>query len=198
MKKMLLILLLFLSQIGFTQNVAKKSKVPDWSGSVGEQFKEVYTKAGKYQEYKVIKAYWFQKLKKNTLDSLSSLRTNISNLNAEITKLNQQIDGLKADINAKNDNINALKDQKDNINLFGIKMAKSNYNILLWSIISVLFLLLIFFIYRFIDNNKITKETLENYKELSNEYQTFRSRSLEREQALQRKLLDEVNRNSTS
>ncbi len=197
MKKVLLLLFLGLSALSYSQS-PKKSKIPDWSGNIKQQFDEVYIKSGKYQDYKVIKAFWFQKLKKHTLDSMLSLQKNIVENKKEIEKLNSEIVALKSDIDKKTQTIKGLEGQKDNIELFGVQMNKTSYNILLWSIIGVLAFLLVFFIFRFINNNKVTKDTLESFKDLSDEYQAFRSRSLEREQALQRKLINEINKNNAS
>ena len=60
--------------------------------------------------------------------------------------------------------------EKDNINFFGFLLSKPLYNSILWSIIAVLFGLLLIYIFRFnrIDNNTaITKITPESIKNLT-------------------------------
>ncbi len=197
MKKYIFLLSFLVVNFLWSQNV-KKNKVPEWNGSIKRQFEEVFNKSGKYQDYKVIKSYWFVKLKKNTLDSIGVLQKEIKDLNLEIDKFEKQIDELKNDIAKRDTEIQKLNGQKDRISFLGFQMSKPAYNILVWSLIGILFLLLLFFIYRFYQSNQITKETLENYKNLSDEYESFRTQSLERVQALQRKLLDATNNQSAN
>mgnify|MGYP000980848982 CR=1 FL=1 len=47
--------------------------------------------------------------------------------------------------------------EKDKISLFGMQLSKGLYNIMLWSIIGVLLLLVFTFIYKFKTSNSITK-----------------------------------------
>ena len=45
--------------------------------------------------------------------------------------------------------LDTTNSEKNNMALFGMKMSKINYNVLMWSIIAGLFALLIFFFYKF-------------------------------------------------
>ena len=85
--------------------------------------------------------------------------------------------------------------REDGISLFGILLKKSTYNALLWTIIGLLFLLLMVFISRFRSSNKITRAAKEKLAETEMEFEGFRQRSLEREQQIRRKLQDEINKN---
>ena len=198
MKKFTLFFLFFIFLSGAFCQPVKKKKVPEWNGNIKSQFEEVFNKSGKYQDYKVIKSYWFTKLKKNTLDTLALREKEIKNLKAEIQRLNKKINELEYDIVQDKGTIDKLNNKVDNINLFGIGLSKKTYNLILWGIISILLILLLFFIFKFRNSNAITKETLANYKDLSDEYESYRTQSLERVQALQRKLLDATNNQSAN
>ncbi len=196
MRKIFLFILLVSLQ-SLTAQEKTKSKLPDWNGSIEQQFKEVYSKSGKYQEYKVIKAVWYNRLRKNVSDTLSGLKKEIRKQNKKIENLQKEIASLNKDINERDTSIEDLKKQKDSIRLLGVDIKKGTYNTILWLIIIALATALVFFIYRFINSNAITKETLEKYNELSEEYQGFRTRSLEREQSLKRQLIDEINKHNS-
>ncbi len=197
MKKIVFWLVLFGFGSLWAQNV-KKKKVPEWNGNISSQFEEVFNKSGRYQDYKVIKSYWFTKLKKNTLDTLASREKEIKNLKAEIQHLNKKINELEYDIVQDKEMIDKLENKVDNINLFGSWLSKKTYNLILWGIVSILSILLLFFIFKYRNSNLITKETLANYKDLSDEYESYRTQSLERVQSLQRKLLDATNNQSAN
>ncbi len=196
MKKIFLLILLLAVQVFFAQD-AKKSKVPDWNGNIEQQFKEVYSKSGKYQEYKVIKASWYNRLRKNVSDTLGALKNEIVKQKKTIRNLEKEIKSLNNSIAERDETITDLRKQKDSIHFLGMDIHKGTYNMILWLIIISLAIALIFFIYRFINSNAVTKETLEKYKELSEEYQGFRTRSLEREQSLKRQLIDEMNKHNS-
>ena len=196
MKKIFL-LFLIISLHNINAQEAKKSKIPDWMGNIEQQFKDVYSKSGKYQEYKVIKATWYNKLRKNVTDTLSGLNKQIYSQNKKINALQKEIKTLNNKISDREVTISELKKQKDSIRFFGMDVSKATYNMILWLIIAALAIGLVFFIYRFINSNAVTKETLEKYKELSDEYQGFRTRSLEREQSLKRQLIDEMNKHNS-
>jgi hypothetical protein len=196
MKRLLFILLIFSLSNLYSQEKTK-SKLPDWNGSIEQQFKEVYSKSGKYQEYKVIKASWFNRLRKNVNDSILYLKNQIVSQQKSINKLEENINSLKDQISVRDKKIKDLEKEKDSIRFLGADISKSTYNLILWFIIAFLTVGLVFFVYRFMNSNAITKETLEKYNDLSSEYQHFRTRSLEREQSLKRQLIDEINKHNS-
>ena len=78
--------------------------------------------------------------------------------------------------------------------LFGMQMSKTNYNVLMWSIIGGLLALLVFFIYKFKNSNDITREANKNLAEIEEEFDEHRRTALEREQKVRRQLQDELNK----
>lgn len=64
----------------------------------------------------------------------------------------------------------------------------------MWSVIAVLFALLLFFIYRFKNSNAVTITTKESLENLENEFKEHRTFALEREQKVMRQLQDERNK----
>jgi hypothetical protein len=74
-------------------------------------------------------------------------------------------------------------------------MGKTNYNILMWSIIAALLSLLLFFIYKFKNSNALTREAKLKLDEVETEFEEHRRTALEREQKVRRQLQDELNKN---
>ncbi len=158
------------------------------------QFDYVLKKSGNYQDYKVIKKGWFQKLKKNTIDSLQTLESKLQATNQQITSQQTTISKLETNLSQTNENLVNVTQEKDNLNFLGMAMTKKSYKTLMWSIISGLLLLLIFFIFKFKNSNAITVQAKKSLAETEIEFEEHRRRALEREQKVMRKLQDEINK----
>ena len=83
---------------------------------------------------------------------------------------------------------------KNSINFFGIPLEKDIYSSIVWGIILVLGVLLIVFISKFAKSNSTTRSTLKDFEDLQNEYEEYRTKSIEREQKVRRQLQDEINK----
>ena len=79
--------------------------------------------------------------------------------------------------------------------LFGMQLGKTNYNVLMWSIVAALFALLIFFILKFKGSNSLTRDAKLKLEEVEAEFEEHRKIALEREQKVRRQLQDEINKN---
>lgn len=186
---------LFITNLSFAQEAEIDGPKPSLnSGTIESQFNYLYKKSGSYQEYKVVKKTFFNKIKGNVLDSLKSIKTNLSETKKVVETQNAEIEKLKSDLKTTNDNLTSVTKEKDNIKFLGIPMTKGSYNGLLWSIITILVLCLLFFIYRFKNSNAITKLANQNLAETEEEFESFKARALEREQKVRRELQDEINK----
>ena len=79
--------------------------------------------------------------------------------------------------------------------LLGMQTSKTNYNVIMWSIIAALTAFLLFFIYKFKNSNSLTKEAKHKLEEVETEFEEHRRTALEREQKVRRQLQDELNKN---
>ena len=191
--KFLIILFITASLSGFSQEIVNEQEIKE-DTSIKGQFDKIYRISTTYQVYKVISKDKYQSLKKNVLDSIKNLETQISNkenlLKSErekITKTNELLSKTQADLVASNK-------KENSISLFGIQLSKIKYNLLLWSIIIISLLLLFYFIFKFSRSNILTKEAQNNLLEVEQEFEQHRKKSLEREQKLRRQLQDEINK----
>jgi hypothetical protein len=162
--------------------------------SLKGQFDKIYRTSTKYQTYKVISIDKFNTLKSNVLDSIQKANKTILDKEKQlaeelikIEELNKKLDKTEADLKI------ALT-KENSILLFGAELPKVTYNLILWSIILVLGILLTLFIVRFSRSNVLTKKAQESLIEVEEEFEMHRKKSLEREQKLRRKLQDEINK----
>jgi len=188
-----LVLLITTSTIG--QTTEENEPKPSLNrGTIESQFDYLYKKSGSYQEYKVVKKTFFHKIKANVLDSLKSLKKELADTKQIVESQNNEINNFKSDLKTTNDNLTNVTKEKDNIKLLGIPMTKAAYNSLLWSLIIGLVFLLLFFVFKFKNSNAITKQSNKSLAETEDEFETYKTKALEREQKVRRELQDEINK----
>lgn len=158
------------------------------------QFDKIFRISTSFQTYKVIDREKYIELKENVLDSLKKSKKalyekekllkseleNISLLNDSLTKTKLDLESVKL--------------KENSISFFGGQLNKTSYNLILWTIIIGLASSLGFFVYKFSKSNILTKEAHESLISVEEEFNTFRKKSIEREQKLRRQLQDEINK----
>lgn len=192
MKKILFLSLpLFL----FALQVSAQDSIQVRKNTLNDQMSEAFDKSNSYQEYKVIKKTQLATLKRNILDSVSSLERKINEQGNDLKLQKNEIDSLRQNLNNTQQNLVASKEKEDGIEVLGISTSKTTYNTLMWSIIFILLLVSGFLFYRFLNSHKITNAAQLKMAEMEIELEDYRRNSLEREQKLRRKLQDEINKN---
>lgn len=171
-------------------------------GPISSQFDYISKKSGNYRadgvRYEVVKESNLYTLRKNVLDSIAEMNKRTGELKATIAGHETTISSLNKKLDETTTNLTSVTEEKDSMSFLGISVSKGTYNIILWTIIAGLFVLLGVFIYRFRNSNILTQEAKQNLSELEIEYEDHRRRSLEREQKISRQLQDELNRQKKS
>lgn len=192
MKKIIFITLpLFL----FCLHVSAQDSIQVKRNTLNDQMTEAFDKSNSYQEYKVIKKTQLSTLKRNILDSVSSLDKKINSQETELKSQKASIDSLRGNLKSTKQNLTNSKEKEDGIELFGILTSKATYNGIMWTIIAILLIASGFLFYRFLNSHKTTNEAQLKMAEMEIELEDYRRNSLEREQKLRRKLQDEINKN---
>jgi hypothetical protein len=168
-------------------------------GSINDQFEFVMKKSynwkdEKRQSYEVIKRDMILTLKNHTLDSLNALQTKLDSTKNTVSDQKNEINILKTDLAKTQDKLDSVNKEKDSMVLLGLQMSKLMYNLLMWSIIAVLLILLLTFVYKFKRSNVLTKASKSDLTELEAEFEEHRRIALEREQKVRRMLQDEINK----
>lgn len=170
------------------------------SGNIDSQFEYVFRKSGNFkgtngQPYEAVKQAWLLKLKANVLDSLKTTYKDLANSEATVANQVKEIDDLKAKLGNTQTTLDQTNEEKNNMALLGMQTSKTNYNVIMWTIIAALTALLLFFIYKFKNSNSLTKEAKHKLEEVETEFEEHRRTALEREQKVRRQLQDEINKN---
>ncbi len=186
------------SHLHFAQDSEKTEELSLDKGTIESQFQYLYKKSGNYnaegKRYEVVRTINLDKLKKNVLDSVVAARTNAAELKNTISTHEATIETLNSKLKETTDNLATVTDEKDSMSLVGAQVSKATYNVILWTIIIGLLLLLLLFIYKFRRSNILTQDAKSNLAELETEYEDHRRRALEREQKISRQLQDEINK----
>lgn len=191
--RLLTLIALLLSSVSFTQETTLKD-----TNSIENQFEELYKKSSTYQIYKVISKDKYQRLKLNILDSLKNLKETITHKESLLLKEKTNIEETKRLLAKAEIDLNTALKKENSIDVLGIQLSKTAYNLLLWSIIVSLLLGLSYFIFKFFRSNILTKEAQNNLLDIEEEFEQHRKKTLVREQKLRRKLQDEINKQRNS
>jgi len=167
-------------------------------GPLVDQFEFLTKKSGNYNangiRYEVVKVGTIVKLRKNVLDSMRVANQKALDLQTKISAQENTISSLNAKLKETTENLTSVTEEKDSMSFFGLLVSKATYNIVLWSIIIGLFVLLLLFIYKFRNSNTLTQEAKTALTEVEDEFEQHRRRALEREQKISRQLQDELNK----
>lgn len=164
------------------------------TNNLDDQFTDVIENSNRYQDYKVVKIYKLNALKQNVMDSIAALDKDLATANDTIAAKDNKINQLSSSLKSTQDDLTESRAKENGISLFGMLLTKSTYNTIMWSVIGLLLLLLVITIVRFRQSNTVTKASQLKLSEVEEEYEDYRTRTLEREQQLRRKLQDEINK----
>jgi hypothetical protein len=152
------------------------------NGTLSDQMNYIESKTRIYEDYRAIREDMFQKLKINSIDSLTKAKNNIAGYVVLTGTLNSRIDSLKSDLNITTEKVKELTMSKNSIRLLGIELNKTSYNSLMWTIVAILAALLGIGFLAFKRNLSVTSETKKELKELKTEFEAYRQKTrLERE-----------------
>ncbi len=187
----LLLAVLFVCPSVFGQNNAKESLE---SGTLSSQFNYMINNSNRYMDFKVIKMAWLEKYSSNVSDSLNLLRNEILGAQNRLLVQVNEIEVLNTQLKNLSDDLTSIENEKNSIELLGLQIDKNKYINTLWTLLAVLIILLIVFIFRFRRSNLLTLESKNLLAEIREEFDGYRKRALEKEQKLGRELQNELNK----
>ena len=196
MKKFIsLILFISILQFSSAQTTENEAKLSLDGGTIEQQFEFLEKKSSTYQIYLMIKKNHFTKFRSSVRDSLTAIRKQLNDATTSIALQKTAYADLQKKLDTVTENLTNVSETKNIISFLGMPLSKTVFKTIFWATIAVLGFILGFFIYSFKNSNKITKDALANFAELEEEYNNSKTRALEREQVLNRKLQDELNKN---
>lgn len=164
------------------------------AGTIENQFEYITRKSNSFKEYKVVKKTWLRKLEANILDSLVHLKNELAEMNTTAASRKKEMAGMQADAEQARNEREIAVATKNSISFLGIQTHKNIYNSIMWGLVIGLAALLLLFIVRFQRSNAVTAEAVKNLEETKEELTAHRKKALEREQKLNRRLQDELNK----
>ena len=184
----LFIFCLFVSVNTFSQK-AKNDTLP-----LSKQFEQVYRRSSSYKDFKVIRKTTFQDLKENTLNSIKSIDEKLKIESLKNTRLEQEINNItKTHLELDLKLSNAIL-EKDTISFVGLKLKKNTFKIIIWSIFFMLIILICYLAYKLKDGVKITSQAKKELTRVEEEFNSYKKKSLVRDQKLRRQSQDEINK----
>ncbi|MBS1524763.1 MAG: hypothetical protein JST19_03880 [Bacteroidetes bacterium] len=156
--------------------------------TLGGQYQYLLSKAYNYQE-PLISAFW-----KNFNDTLKAVRGKLQQASLTISAQKKMVDSLKASDASKDQSLSESNAKVDAISVFGIMMQKSAYNVLMFSLVGGLTLVLIIVIITTAKYRNEARYRMNLYEEIEEEYKTFKAKANEKEIKLARELQTERNK----
>ena len=182
------------SQAQDTSRIAPVQKVQVIDPSLKGQYELLLSKSKTYYTYKLINPARLSAFYKSATDSIRKERAGSKTARATITEQSKTIAALNEQIKGKESSLASSASKADEISFLGIAFSKSTYSTMVWSIIIVLALALAIVIIRSAKSISEAKYRTGLYEEISQEYQTYKTKANEKEKKLARELQDERNK----
>ena len=189
MKPLSLLVIFFLITINTYSQKTKKETL-----TISEQFDEVFRISTNYKENKVISKTIFQNLRNNALDSIERIHKELQLKNQRNNFLKDSLQTIKKELGNLNSDLKLIINEKDTIYLFGIKLSKFIYKIIIWITVLLLIFMLSYSLYEYKNSFLVTSQAKKNLIDAENELSDLRKNSLKKEQKLRRLLQDEINK----
>ncbi|SEJ39877.1 hypothetical protein SAMN04488018_13228 [Myroides marinus] len=165
------------------------------TNTIENQFNTLISQSNNWQNYKVVEKNKFQQLQQNVKDSINSLQTTIRQNNTIVIEQKTLVDSLSNQLQVLQKDLKIAIDKENNLDFIGISTHKSTFQIIVWSIILILLLILGILFIQFKKSYSDTKDARKKQIETESELEEYKKNSLEREQKVRRQLQDEINKN---
>ena len=163
-------------------------------GSLREQMNYLQERTRIYEYYRAIREDMFQKIKKNSLDSLSASKSEIAELIILNTRSNTTIDSLNSAIEATRNKLEETTRTKNSIRVLGMEINKFVYNSFMWILVAGLATLLVMGFLVFQRNLIVTKNIRKDLNDLKAEFEAFRKSSREAREKMSMDHFNELKR----
>lgn len=157
-----------------------------------EQMNYLETHTKIYENFRAIREDMFQKIKVNITDSLSVSKNEITGLNNSTSALKKIIDSLNISNKATETKLEEITVSKNSIKFFGVEINKSTYNTMMWTIVSVLLVILTLGFLVFQRNMSVTINTNKELKEWKAEFETYRKTTREAREKVSMEHFNEI------
>ncbi len=171
-------------------NTAGQQATPGAPGPVAAdkslhgQYQYVLTKVYHYQE-PFISSLW-----KNVSDTLNSNKRKLNEAQSKLTFQSKTIDSLNAQVTSKDQALSRV----DGVDILGILLSKTTYNLIVWGLVAVFGITAIAVIASSGRAKREARYRTQLYTELEEEFKAFKSKANDKEKKLARELQTERNK----
>ena len=183
-KYYILLILLFISNL--VQAQTDEDSIP----SIVDQYDKLIEESSSYKEYQMIKEKDVEAYRQELVANKDSLEDMIDTFKEEKSELKANIEGLQSDLERTERNLEELQEATESIGFFGMRLGKTTYHVIVWSIIGLLVVIAILLFINYRRSNVITKATKESMKNLEIEYEEYRRNAIEKQQQQGMQILD--------
>lgn len=179
MKINIVFLILILACSSYKLRAQEPPKTPDIlsTGTLVEQMNYLDQRTNVYNNYRAVREDIFQKIKKNSLDSLLTVKNKLTALENQIVFMNASRDSVFSELVNTRNELETAVTNRDRLFLLGIPMNKVVYNAVMWGIIAGLafLLFLVFILYKRCRIN--SSEDRKELNQLKQEFEDYRQTS---------------------
>ncbi|WP_316823364.1 hypothetical protein [Pedobacter gandavensis] len=162
--------------------------------SLRGQYGFMLSKSKTINGYKLINPARLAGFWKSVSDSINHNRKQLSNIKLKLAEQEKIVASLKAQISGAESSLASSNAKLDEIKFLGISFTKSNYNVMVWSLILILAAALAVVIIRSAKFIHEAKYRSSLYDEIAQEYQNYKTKANDKEKKLARELQDERNK----
>lgn len=163
-------------------------------GTIENQFLELNNISRNQDQHKLIRRANLDQVRANVADTLSVYKKELHDLKEQFKEHETLKSSLQDSIGMLNTKIKEYENSQNTIGFLGTEFSKTSYNVVVWSLIIVLLLIVFILFQRLISLNMTTKEAKTRVNEIQEEFDKHRKKALEKEQKLMRQLQDEINK----
>jgi len=160
-------------------------KAPIVIKSLNSQYVDFFNFVHHYQQ-PTLSVFW-----KSVSDTLKQYRAQIKATKAKLPLQAKLIDSLKQEIQSKDQ---ALSEKVTEVNIIGITLSLSTYNLIVWALIIVFVLATFIVISRSGSFKHEAQYRIKLYSELEDEFKAYKTKANEKEKKLARELQTERNK----
>lgn len=150
------------------------------TGTVVEQMEYLSKRTSIYNDFRAVREDIFQKIKKNTLDSMLASKKEIQELNTQKYYINASKDSVANELRITRDELETAINARESLFLFGISMNKTIYNTIMWALVGGLIFVSVIVLILFQRNRIITNQTRTELTELKEEFDIYRHSNREK------------------
>lgn len=168
--------------------------IEDKELNLKERYQVMKSGSQTYQDYKVIKEVILDGFWKITIDSISKQQAMIKAANGEIAALKNEVLAIQNDLKAQHASVEGITFESNHISVLGIPFGKGTFIFLVAAVIAGLALTLFVMLGRMRILNSGMKEKTLIAHTLTQEFEEYKRKALEKQTKLSRELQNERNK----